>query len=94
MAVEVLRHPSAWQCESCDCVNGIAPVEKWETKGVINPTRTCYRAAITARTEYLLSLYPHYIRGHLYESGGVADQPAIYLDAMKFLYGYINGSQN
>jgi len=30
----------------------------------------------------LLSLYPHYEAGHLWARGGVAEQPAIYLEAM------------
>jgi hypothetical protein len=30
-----------------------------------------------------LDLYKHYTQGHLWAPGGVASQPAIYLDAMK-----------
>lgn len=33
----------------------------------------------------MLSLYSHYKCGHLLRSGGIAEQPALYVDAMQFI---------
>lgn len=94
MAVEVAKHPAAWPCDNCDCVDGVAPEPRWYTPGYIEATDVCYRQAITPISQMIVSLYPHYSRGHLYRSGGAGDQPALYLDAMEFLFGYINGNKN
>lgn len=92
MAVECIRHPAAWPCENCDCVDGIAPEKRWHTPGVIKATDVCYRQAVTPRSNYLISLFTHYEKGFLYRSGGIGDQPALYVQAMTFLRSYGNRS--
>lgn len=72
-------------CDSCNCTDGIAPVPRWEILGVLEATNQCPRRAITADTRGWLTLYSHYKDGHLYRSGGVAEQPAIYLEAMRVI---------
>lgn len=37
-----------------------------------------------------ISLFAHYRAGHLYRSGGIADQPAIYLRAMRLIESVAN----
>ncbi len=40
---------------------------------------------ITPRTYYLLDLHKHYINNILWKSGGIADQPNAYKQAMELL---------
>lgn len=40
---------------------------------------------LTQESLYLIKLHEHYQSGHLYVSGGIADQPALYLDAMRHI---------
>jgi len=94
MAVELPKHPAAWQCETCDCVDGIAPEKRWQTKGHIDPTDICYRQAVTNRSIFLVSLFGFYQDGHLYRDGGVSNQPAVYTQAMTFLRWYLSVSKD
>jgi hypothetical protein len=74
--------PSWAPCESCDCKDGNAGFKKWEIAGLLEPTARCPRRSISARTAFYLSLYPHYRAGHLLYAGGIADQPALFMEAM------------
>lgn len=70
-------------------MDGQANVERWEIKGVFK-SRTCPRRLVTAESEMWLSLYPHYRAGHLYRDGGVSQQPALYLEAMRHIDYEVN----
>jgi hypothetical protein len=37
-----------------------------------------------------IALFSHYRSGHLYSSGGIADQPAIYLNVMRLIESVVN----
>jgi len=42
---------------------------------------------ITPFSYHLIGLYLHYKNGILWNSGGISDQPAIYLQAMELIGG-------
>jgi hypothetical protein len=46
---------------------------------------TCPVKLITAETWEYLTLYSHYKNGHLLFGGGIADQPAKYLEIMQII---------
>jgi hypothetical protein len=41
-----------------------------------------------------MDLYSHYQAGHLYRSGGVEDQPALYMQVMRLIDGAVKESRN
>jgi hypothetical protein len=41
-----------------------------------------------------LALYRHYAAGHLYQSGGISDQPAIYLAVMRLIESVVNAKES
>jgi hypothetical protein len=43
---------------------------------------------------YLISLYNHYEKGQLLLSGGVADQPNVYLESMTKIGDIVNASKS
>jgi len=46
-------------------------------------SRVCLLPMITPWSRQMLQLYEHYKAGHLVVSGGVLEQPAVYLAAMR-----------
>lgn len=58
--------------------------------GFTNSTRSCPRRMVTEESWFLLAIFRHHRNGHLYESGGIADQPARYLSAMSIIEGAVN----
>lgn len=62
--------------------------------GYTNVTSACPRQIVTQESVFLLSLYRHYKAGHLYESGGVSNQPARYLMAMQLIEGALNADHS
>ncbi len=65
-------------------MDGVAPFERWELAGVIK-TNKCPRRMISDDSSAWIALYGHYKAGHLAYSGGVLEQPAIYLEAMRLI---------
>ena len=61
-----------------------APFPKWAIAGVIEST-TCLLPMITERSMSFLRLYRHYKNGWLPYTGGLLDQPNIYLEAMEII---------
>jgi hypothetical protein len=41
-----------------------------------------------------IQIYGHYANGHLYRAGGVADQPAIYMEIMRLIDGAVKEFRN
>ena len=68
-------------------MNGEASYERWQLDGW--KSRRCPRTLITKESQAWLDLYSHYVKGHLYRAGGVEDQPALYLEAMRIIAGYV-----
>lgn len=66
-----------------------APEMPFIIPGVIE-SRTCFLPMITAQSREWLRLYGHYKAGQLFTAGGIADQPALYLDAMEIIEGAVN----
>lgn len=58
--------------------------------GYTAQTNLCPRRMVTDESVFLMSLFSHYRAGHLYQAGGVRDQPARYLQAMQFIEGVVN----
>ncbi len=54
-------------------------------------SNVCFLPMITPELDNLMNLYDHYKSGYLYKSGGVVDQPVIYLDFMSLIDAVING---
>lgn len=50
-------------------------------EGVIE-SDICLKPMVTERSANLLRLHGHYKAGHLFQSGGISDQPNLYLEAM------------
>lgn len=92
-------NPEASPCEACDCVDGDAGVERWQFLGEAvftddkgepsHVSRICPRWLVTEDSYHLLTLYGHYKAGHLLTAGGIADQPAFYIDTMRIIDGAI-----
>lgn len=93
LGVHVALDPSFAPCESCICKDGNAGFAKWEIKGLLEPTSSCPRRSLSAETNFYLSLFPHYRSGHLLFAGGLADQPAIYIEAMGIIDATVNAVQ-
>lgn len=79
-------------CATCACVNGDAGFDKWELDGW--KSRICPRRLITTESSDWLRLFSLYKAGHLLVSGGVLDQPAIYLHAMTLIDVLISQAQS
>lgn len=54
-------------------------------------SRECPRRQVTPQVMAWLSLYSHYAAGHLYQAGGIADQPALFMAAMRLIDGAVKG---
>lgn len=76
-------------CHDCSCVDGDAGYERWEIKDTDFKSRICPRRLITPESRRMLELFQHYQAGFLAHSGGILDQPAKYVEAMRFISGVI-----
>jgi hypothetical protein len=85
LAAGCASDPQWAPCDSCNCVDGVSPIPRWEIVGVLEATKECPRRAITADSRAWLTLYAHYKDGHLFQVGGIAEQPAIFLEAMRII---------
>lgn len=63
-------------------MDGDAGFDRWEITEQWK-SRICPRRLITAESYRLLSLFPHYQAGFLLEAGGILDQPARFVEAMR-----------
>ena len=84
--------PKWANCGSCGCIDGQAAYERWQL-GDWKSSR-CPRRAVSPESRFWLDLYSHYAKGHLYASGGVSDQPAVYLDVMALISSYVSEAQD
>ena len=92
-------NPEISPCETCSCVDGDAGFYRWQFLGEPvfrdesgEPTGVssiCPRTMVTDDSSHLLSLFGHYKAGHLMNAGGISDQPALYMDAMRVIDGAI-----
>ena len=46
---------------------------------------------VTDELDGYMSLYSHYRNGYLYKSGGVSDQPKLYLELMAIIDAVVHG---
>ncbi|MEL7475627.1 MAG: hypothetical protein AAGJ55_05280, partial [Cyanobacteria bacterium J06555_12] len=76
-----------------DCVSGVARVPTWRVPGYIEATNRCLKYHTTPFTAHMLAMFPHWENGQLYVSGGLSDQPSVFLEAMTFIKGYLNASR-
>ena len=53
----------------------------------VGELKTCPLPMITPFSSFLSSLSQHYRDGHLLETGGILDQPNIYLESMRIFGG-------
>jgi len=58
--------------------------DKWEVSGVLK-TSFCPRRNSPPDWVALTRLYKHYQNGHLWDAGGLSEQPAIFLDLMSLI---------
>lgn len=75
-------------CGACGCVDGDAGYERWELKGIWK-SRVCPRRVVTDESRRWIALFQHYRAGHLMMAGGVFDQPARYMEAMRVIDGAV-----
>jgi len=83
-----------WPCGRCRCDADGENGDSWHIEGVVEKTRTCARKLVTPQSDYFITLYHHYRRGHFALAGGVTDQPAPYLEAMQELDQWIKAANN
>lgn len=91
--MSVLRHRDEYDCKNCQwgrhCDDSNpAPFDKFILRGSNGfelRSRTCFLPMITKRSLMLIDLYPHYKRGNLLRSGGVLEQPHVYLQSMNLI---------
>lgn len=92
IAIEVAKHADSFNCDTCPHHNcdsdGSRPGSRgpgvpgqWEVRGVIR-SNTCLLPMITAFSHECLRLYRHYKNGVLMHTGGLYDQPRVYIQAM------------
>jgi hypothetical protein len=84
IAVNVAADPKWAPCETCNCWNGDAGIERWQL-GEKWKSRFCPRLQITQESRDLLRIHAHYREGNLLLAGGMLDQPAIYFSAMEHI---------
>ena len=60
---------------------------------MLERTNICPRTDIGLEEGHWLTLFRHYQSGHLYDSGGVAEQPALYLRVMRMIEAVANESK-
>jgi hypothetical protein len=65
------------------------PYDKWEVAGLIK-SRVCPRRLVTPESRRWLALFQHYQAGFMAQAGGVLDQSARYLEAMRIISGVID----
>jgi hypothetical protein len=65
-------------------VNGDAGFERWEIDGQWK-SRQCPRKLITQESRDWLQIFQTYKAGFLLVSGGILDQPAVYINAMTLI---------
>jgi hypothetical protein len=66
-------------------VNGESPYPRWQIRGALELTKTCPRGSVSGESTQWLELFHHYKAGHLLRDGGIADQPARYVAAMRLI---------
>lgn len=64
----------------------------WEIPGVIR-SKTCLKPMVGPDEWKLISLYRHYKNGFLPSTGGVLDQPQVFLEAMEAIETQIEKNQ-
>ena len=85
-----MHNTSAFDCGSCNCVDGVSALPKWKIDNFPNEegylqTNKCLAKLVTPLSSYFISLYQHYENGFLATHGGIVDQPNIYLAAMRII---------
>lgn len=50
----------------------------------------CPKTIVSAKSIFLINLFRHYKNGHLFEAGGVRNQPSWYLKGMAIIEGAMN----
>ena len=103
MAIEVSSNSNNFDCQKCKydhyCGDdkksfpqsvGVAKYAVVEIKraGLVFELESCPLPMITARSRYFFQLFRDYKRGNLLKSGGVYDQPNVYMQAMRILSDY------
>lgn len=97
--MEVARAPRQFDCKTCAARHcdehgelpgsiGPAPMPRYEIDGVIQ-SNTCFLPMVSQFSRECLRLYGHYKNGLLIESGGLYDQPNVYIEAMGLIDGHI-----
>lgn len=89
IATNLSLDPDWANCKICNCIDGNAGYERWAIDGFIS-TSTCPRRLCDAESFEWIDLYSHYHHGHLFNAGGIADQPAAYFEAMKLISIWVN----
>ena len=96
MATTVATNSKEFNCNACtwgkSCnlypdSNGPASYPKFgiEKGGVRIESNICFLELITSDTRAYMKLYRHYNKSILPLSGGLLDQPAVYLNAMEII---------
>ena len=103
MAIEVSQNQKDFNCDNCKnsfhCTetkndplwpNSIGPAEFeiLEVAGIID-SRVCLKPMITSSSYFYLRLYEHYKNGLLPFSGGLLDQPAVFIETMEVMSRYM-----
>lgn len=61
-----------------------------DESGQVQRFSQCPKFRVERGADYWISLYSHYRNGHLYAPGGIADQPAKFLEAMGLIDAELN----
>lgn len=90
IAIEVVRNADYFNCKKCsrkNCDEARAQplADEIIIAGETIKSHVCFRPMISAESYYWLSLHKHYQKGLLFCAGGLADQPAVYADAMELI---------
>lgn len=75
-------------------MNGVSPYPRWTIEGVMQDSRECPRQQLDPEVWEWLDLYSHYQNGHLYRSGGIEKQPALYMRVMRLIDGVVKESRS
>lgn len=87
-----MANPDAFECKKCrwgkhcDSKNPAASdIFEIRLPGYHIKQNTCFLPEYDSDSAHWLKLYSSYKDGHLLKSGGISDQPAPYIEAMRFI---------
>lgn len=92
IAVDVL-HDGKFDCDKCQCINGVRR-EPVFIKDIGFESRYCPKQQVTAESWQMIDYWRGYKAGHLPVAGGIADQPAFIMTAIRIIEARVQNNES